>query len=64
MNLFSPQNRDYSVAVVPISPDRAAPTDPKAVVTPPPDNSHKALVWAGVLVAFLFVASLTLYLCR
>ena len=34
------------------------------VVTPPPDHSHKALIWAAGLVALLFGASLTMYLCR
>jgi hypothetical protein len=33
INMFSPQNRDYSIAVIPISPEREPLTDPKA---PPP----------------------------
>ena len=46
VNLFSPQNRDYSVAVVPISPDREAPADPKSVVAPPP-GTEVVLSWFG-----------------
>ena len=46
VNLFSPQNRDYSVAVVPISPNLDAPTDPKTVVTPPP-GTEVVLTWFG-----------------
>ncbi len=42
INLFSPQNRDYSVSVVPVSPDR----DPKAVTTPPP-GTEVLLTWFG-----------------
>ena len=37
VNLFSPQNRDYDVAVVPLPLDRAAPADrATAAVRPPP----------------------------
>ena len=47
VNLFSPQNRDYSVKVVPISPDREAPTaESKAVATPPP-GTDVLLSWFG-----------------
>ena len=46
VNLFSPQNRDYSVALVPISPDREAPADAKTVVTPPP-GTEVVLSWFG-----------------
>jgi hypothetical protein len=46
INLFSPQNRDYSVSVVPISPDRSLPTDPKAVATSSP-GTEVLLSWFG-----------------
>jgi len=44
VNLFSPQNRDYSISVVPVSPTSPASTDPKAVPTPPP-GSDVVLSW-------------------
>jgi hypothetical protein len=46
VNLFSPQNRDYSVAVTPISPDREPPADSKSVATPPP-GTEVLLSWFG-----------------
>jgi len=45
-NLFSPQNRDYSVALVPIAPDREPPADPKAVVAPAP-GTEVLTSWFG-----------------
>ena len=46
INLFSPQNLDYSVAVVPMTPDREPPTDPKAVVSALP-GTEVLLSWFG-----------------
>ena len=46
INLFSPQNRDYSVSVVPVPPDRAPSTDPKAIPTPAP-GTEVLLTWFG-----------------
>ena len=44
INLFSPQNRDYSVAVVPVSPDR----DLRPKVTAPPlPGTDVLLTWFG-----------------
>ncbi len=46
INLFSPQNRDYSVSVVPVSPDREPPKDPK-VATPLTPGTEVLLTWFG-----------------
>ena len=46
INLFSPQNRDYSVEVQPLAPQLDPPTDSKAVVTPPP-GTEVVLTWFG-----------------
>jgi hypothetical protein len=46
INLFSPQNRDYSVSVVPISPDREPPADPK-IVAPLSPGTEVLLSWFG-----------------
>ena len=46
VNLFSPQNRDYSVKVVPISPHLDLPADAKTTVTPPP-GTEVLLSWFG-----------------
>ncbi len=45
-NLFSPQNRDYSIAVVPVSPDRESSDDPKAV-TPAAPGTEVVTTWFG-----------------
>ncbi len=45
-NLFSPQNRDYSIAVVPASPDRETSNDPRAVVPAAP-GTEVVTTWFG-----------------
>ncbi|WP_435010849.1 hypothetical protein P12x_002135 [Tundrisphaera lichenicola] len=46
INLFSPQNRDYSITAVPLLPDRDPPTDPSQVVAPPP-GTEVLVSWFG-----------------
>ncbi len=46
INLFSPQNRDYTVKVAPISPDREPPADSKTEVATPP-GTEVLLTWFG-----------------
>lgn len=46
INLFSPQNRDYSVAVVPVSPDRQPPADSKTAIATSP-GTDVLLSWFG-----------------
>ncbi len=46
INLFSPQNRDYSVAVVPLLPDREPSADPR-VILPEPPGTEVLLSWFG-----------------
>jgi hypothetical protein len=46
INLFSPQNRDYSIAVKPLSPTLEPPSDPKHIIEPPP-GTEVLLTWFG-----------------
>ncbi len=46
VNLFSPQNRDYSVTVVPVPVDRESPADPGAVAPAPP-GTEVLMSWFG-----------------
>ena len=46
VNLFSPQNRDYSIKLVPVSPDREPPADSKTEVATPP-GTEVLLSWFG-----------------
>jgi len=47
-NLFSPQNRDYSVALVPAPLDREPPSaDPNAAAAAPPPGTEVVTTWFG-----------------
>jgi hypothetical protein len=46
INLFSPQNRDYAIAVKPLSPTLEPPSDPKNTIEPPP-GTEVLLSWFG-----------------
>jgi hypothetical protein len=46
VNLFSPQNRDYRIKLLPVSPTAEMPTDPKMEVATPP-GTETLLSWFG-----------------
>ncbi|WP_435021851.1 hypothetical protein TA3x_002592 [Tundrisphaera sp. TA3] len=46
-NVFSPQNRDYDVAIAPLAPDRPEPAADAGEVPPPPPGTETMVSWFG-----------------